>query len=98
MTACNAFGGLSGNLGASHSAFLLDAGLGKVAPSSTAVVLACVDDVTLLGVYAGMSGSHMITDNAGLVMLTSDAGEMAFLADEVPPSLLHEGGCFRRNR
>jgi hypothetical protein len=31
------------------------------------VVLACVVDVTRLGVYAGMSGSHMVTDNAGLV-------------------------------
>lgn len=28
------------------------------------MVLACLVDVTRLGVYAGMAGSHMITDNA----------------------------------
>ncbi|MDO9583809.1 MAG: hypothetical protein Q7J24_11970 [Desulfomicrobium sp.] len=43
-------------------------GLGKEAFIATGVVLACVVDVTRLGVYAGMSGSHMITDNAGLVI------------------------------
>jgi len=62
------FGGLSGNQGAFRSAFLLGAGLGKDAFIATGVVLACVVDVTRLGVYAGMSGSHMITDNAGLVI------------------------------
>ncbi|SFL87630.1 hypothetical protein SAMN05421830_10871 [Desulfomicrobium norvegicum] len=62
------FGGLSGNQGAFRSAFLLGAGLGKDAFIATGVVLACVVDVTRLGVYAGMPGSHMITDNAGLVV------------------------------
>jgi hypothetical protein len=62
------FGGLSGNQGAFRSAFLLGAGLSKEAFIATGVVLACVVDVTRLGVYAGMSGSHMITDNAGLVV------------------------------
>jgi uncharacterized membrane protein YfcA len=62
------FGGLSGNQGAFRSAFLLGAGLGKDAFIATGVVLACVVDVTRLGVYAGLSGSHMITDNAGLVV------------------------------
>lgn len=57
------FGGLSGNQGAFRSAFLLGAGLGKDAFIATGVV-----DVTRLGVYAGLSGSHMITDNAGLVV------------------------------
>ncbi len=38
---------------------------------ATGVVLACIVDVTRLGVYAGMAGSHMITDNAGLVMAAS---------------------------
>ena len=61
-------GGLSGNQGAFRSAFLLGAGLGKDAFIATGVVLACVVDVTRLGVYAGLSGSHMITDNAGLVV------------------------------
>lgn len=65
------FGGLSGNQGAFRSAFLLGAGLGKEAFVATGVVLACIVDVTRLGVYAGMAGSHMITDNAGLVMAAS---------------------------
>ena len=62
------FGGLSGNQGAFRSAFLLGAGLGKETFIATGVVLACVVDVTRLGVYAGMAGSHLITDNAGLVV------------------------------
>jgi hypothetical protein len=62
------FGGLSGNQGAFRSAFLLGAGLGKESFIATGVVLACVVDVTRLGVYAGMAGSHLITDNAGLVV------------------------------
>jgi hypothetical protein len=62
------FGGLSGNQGAFRSAFLLGAGLGKEAFIATGVVLACVVDVTRLGVYAGMAGSHLVTDNAGLVL------------------------------
>jgi uncharacterized membrane protein YfcA len=65
------FGGLSGNQGAFRSAFLLGAGLGKEAFIATGVVLACVVDVTRLGVYAGMAGSHLITDNAGLVVAAS---------------------------
>ena len=65
------FGGLSGNQGAFRSAFLLGAGLGKETFIATGVVLACVVDVTRLGVYAGMAGSHLITDNAGLVVAAS---------------------------
>ncbi|KAF5033148.1 Sulfite exporter TauE/SafE [anaerobic digester metagenome] len=65
------FGGLSGNQGAFRSAFLLGAGLGKEAFIATGVVLACIVDVTRLGVYAGMAGSHMITENAGLVVAAS---------------------------
>jgi uncharacterized membrane protein YfcA len=65
------FGGLSGNQGAFRSAFLLGAGLGKDVFIATGVVLACIVDATRLGVYAGMAGSHMITDNAGLVIAAS---------------------------
>lgn len=65
------FGGLSGNQGAFRSAFLLGAGLGKDAFIATGVVLACIVDVTRLGVYVGMAGSHMINDNAGLVVAAS---------------------------
>jgi uncharacterized membrane protein YfcA len=65
------FGGLSGNQGAFRSAFLLGAGLGKDAFIATGVVLACIVDITRLGVYAGMAGSHMIIDNTGLVVAAS---------------------------
>ena len=65
------FGGLSGNQGAFRSAFLLGAGLGKDAFIATGVVLACIVDITRLGVYAGMAGSQMIIDNTGLVVAAS---------------------------
>lgn len=65
------FGGLSGNQGAFRSAFLLGAGLDKEGFIATGVVLACIVDVTRLGVYAGMAGSHLITENAGLVAAAS---------------------------
>lgn len=33
--------------------------------------LACIVDVTRLSVYAGMAGSHLITENVGLVVAAS---------------------------
>jgi uncharacterized protein len=45
------FGGLSGMQGALRSAFLLRAGLSKEAFVATGVVVACLIDVTRLGVY-----------------------------------------------
>lgn len=47
------FGGLSGMQGALRSAFLLHAGLDKKAFIGTGVVLACLIDVSRIGVYAG---------------------------------------------
>lgn len=47
------FGGLSGMQGALRSAFLTKAGLTKEAFIATAVVIACLIDVSRLGVYAG---------------------------------------------
>jgi uncharacterized membrane protein YfcA len=46
------FGGLSGMQGALRSAFLAKAGLSKEAFIATGVVIACLIDVTRLGVYA----------------------------------------------
>jgi uncharacterized protein len=46
------FGGLSGLQGAIRSAFLVKSGLSKEAYIGTAVILACLIDITRLSVYA----------------------------------------------
>lgn len=46
------FGGLSGNQGALRSAFLIRSGLGKEQFIATGVVIACLVDVSRLGVYS----------------------------------------------
>jgi uncharacterized protein len=46
------FGGLSGHQGALRSAFLIRLGLSKEAFIGTGVVIACLVDITRLGVYA----------------------------------------------
>lgn len=46
------FGGLSGNQGALRSAFLIRAGLSKEAYIATGVVIACLIDISRLGVYS----------------------------------------------
>lgn len=79
------FGGLSGNQGAFRSAFLLGAGLDKEAFIATGVVLACMVDAIRLGVYASLAGSHMITENAGLVAAATVA---AFLGVHISRGLL----------
>lgn len=53
------FGGLSGHQGALRSAFLTKAGLTKEGFIGTGVVIACVVDLTRLGVYSGMLGRSM---------------------------------------
>jgi uncharacterized membrane protein YfcA len=45
------FGGLSGNQGALRSAFLIRSGLTKEAFIATGVVLACIIDVSRMGIY-----------------------------------------------
>ncbi|MFM9996160.1 MAG: TSUP family transporter [Phycisphaerales bacterium] len=55
------FGGLSGHQGALRSAFLIRAGLSAQAFVATGVVIACLVDVTRLGVYAG----HTRTEGLG---------------------------------
>jgi hypothetical protein len=61
------FGGLSGNQGAFRSAFLLGAGLSKEGFVATGIVLACIVDISRLGVYGGLAGSRLITDNLPLL-------------------------------
>ncbi len=79
------FGGLSGNQGAFRSAFLLGAGLDKEAFIATGVVLACMVDAIRLSVYASLAGSHMITENGGLVAAATIA---AFLGVHISRGLL----------
>lgn len=61
------FGGLSGHQGALRSAFLLRAGLGKEAFIATGVVIACLIDITRLGVYAQRFAVGGLQENVGLV-------------------------------
>ena len=45
------FGGLSGHQGALRSAFLVRAGLSKESFIATGVIIACMIDITRLGIY-----------------------------------------------
>ncbi|MBI3553030.1 MAG: sulfite exporter TauE/SafE family protein [Elusimicrobia bacterium] len=61
------FGGLSGNQGALRSAFLIRCGLSKEGFIATGVVIACLVDVTRLGVYATKFSAADVGANAGLL-------------------------------
>ncbi|HAZ09253.1 MAG TPA: hypothetical protein DCZ01_12205 [Elusimicrobia bacterium] len=61
------FGGLSGNQGALRSAFLIRCGLSKEGFIATGVVIACLVDVTRLGVYATKFSVVDVGANAGLL-------------------------------
>lgn len=61
------FGGLSGHQGALRSAFLIRLGLSKEAFVGTGVVIACLVDLTRLGVYAAKFSAADLGANAGLV-------------------------------
>ncbi len=63
------FGGLSGNQGAFRSAFLIKAGLSKLAFIGTGVVVSSFVDFTRLGVYATRFTKSGLTDNLILVSL-----------------------------
>lgn len=67
------FGGLSGHQGALRSLFLVRSGLGKEAFIGTGVVIACLVDLTRLGVYAGHFGGAETRENWALVALTTAA-------------------------
>jgi len=62
------FGGLSGHQGALRSAFLIRAGLSKESFIATGVVIACMIDVSRLGVYAAEFRWNDIRVNFGLII------------------------------
>jgi uncharacterized membrane protein YfcA len=62
------FGGLSGHQGALRSAFLIRAGLSKEAFIATGVVVACLVDITRLGVYAQRFSGTGLGEHVGLLL------------------------------
>ena len=60
-------GGVSGMQGALRSAFLARAGLDKAAFVATGVAIACVIDLSRLGVYATMFARHRADIDTGLL-------------------------------
>ena len=73
------FGGLSGMQGALRSAFLARAGLSKDAFIATGVVIACLIDVSRLGVYAHTISTERANLDLGLLgaaVLSAFAGAM----------------------
>lgn len=61
------FGGLSGHQGALRSAFLIRCGLSKESFIASGVAVACLVDVTRLGVYAARLSSGALRDHSGLL-------------------------------
>jgi uncharacterized protein len=62
------FGGLSGNQGALRSAFLIRSGLSKEAFIATGIVIACIIDVSRLGVYSTRFLESGLRENLTLVI------------------------------
>lgn len=78
------FGGLSGHQGALRSAFLVRAGLSKECFIATGVVIACLVDVTRLGVYAQHFAASGIRENAELIVAaTLSAFAGAFIGSKL---------------
>lgn len=65
------FGGLSGHQGALRSAFLVRAGLSKEGFIATGVVIACMIDVTRLGVYARHLTIGGLRENTMLLVIAT---------------------------
>jgi uncharacterized membrane protein YfcA len=81
------FGGLSGHQGALRSAFLIRCGLSKESFIASGVVIACLVDVTRLGVYAAKFSSADLGANASLL---AAATLSAFLGAWTGNRLLHK--------
>lgn len=78
------FGGLSGHQGALRSAFLIRVGLSKEEFIATGVVIACLIDVTRLGVYARHLSAGGVQENAGvLIAATLNAFIGAFVGNRL---------------
>lgn len=63
------FGGLSGHQGAFRSMFLIKSGLSKEAFIATGVVIACLVDISRLGVYVGHFAHAGIQQNMFLLII-----------------------------
>ena len=70
------FGGLSGNQGALRSAFLIKSGLSKEAFIATGVAIACIVDISRLGVYMSRFSKTGLSDN---ILLVASATASAFV-------------------
>lgn len=81
------FGGLSGHQGALRSAFLIRCGLSKESFIATGIVIACLVDVTRLGVYAAKFSAADLGANA---MLLTAATLSAFVGAWAGNRLLHK--------
>lgn len=75
------FGGLSGMQGALRSAFLAKCGLTKEAFIATGVVVACLIDVTRLGMYGRLFGDTAALDYSVLAAAVSAAFAGAWLGN-----------------
>lgn len=78
------FGGLSGHQGALRSAFLLKAGLTKEAFIASGIVIACIVDVSRLGVYFSRFSASGLQENVMLVFAaTLSAFAGAFIGSKL---------------
>lgn len=76
------FGGLSGHQGALRSAFLIRCGLSKESFIATGVVIACLIDVSRLGVYAThFTSDHFRANGTILFWATASAFTGTFLGN-----------------
>ena len=62
------FGGLSGHQGALRSAFLIKSKLSKEAFIATGIVIACIVDISRLGVYYTRFSHGMLKENLTLIL------------------------------
>jgi len=78
------FGGLSGHQGALRSAFLVKSGLSKEAFIATGIVIACIVDISRLGVYMNGFSESGLSENMTLVTVaTAFAFAGAFLGSRL---------------
>lgn len=62
------FGGISGHQGALRTMFLIRSGLSKEGFIATGIAIACVVDISRLGVYMAKIKQSAITDNVGVIV------------------------------
>ena len=85
------FGGLSGNQGALRSAFLIKARLTKEAFIATGIVIACIVDLSRLGVYFSRFSASGLEENLTLVSAaTVSAFAGAFIGSKLLKKVTHE--------